>query len=143
MPTKPMDQKDRIRRAVEFNTTTGCWEWQKSKDRLGYGRLKVSLGSRSAFRYTSAHRYAHELWIGPIPDGLSVLHKCDNRSCCRPDHLFLGTQQENIADMHMKGRGPRGYKRDPVTCRQNAMKKRSHKNQHSIDAARQGEGGAE
>jgi hypothetical protein len=51
-----------------------------------------------------SHRAAWKLTHGPIPDGLQVLHRCDNPPCCNPAHLFLGTQQDNIADMHKKGR---------------------------------------
>lgn len=122
MPTKPIDPKFRIARATMV-TANGCWEWLLGKDRVGYGRLKIQLGSRSAFRFSSAHRYAWELWRGPIPDGMNVLHKCDNRACCNPDHLFLGTQQDNMRDMHAKGRGPRGYKRDPSVCAENARRR--------------------
>lgn len=110
MPTKPMDQKTRILNAVR-ESEAGCWEWQKTKDRVGYGRLKVSLGSRDSFRHESAHRYSYLLFVGEIPTGMCVLHKCDNRSCVNPGHLFLGTQKDNIRDMHAKGRGPRGYTR--------------------------------
>ena len=67
--------------------------------------MKVSMGSRDAFRTVSSHRYAWELWEGPIPNGMNVLHRCDNRRCCNPAHLFLGTQQENMLDMYAKGRG--------------------------------------
>jgi HNH endonuclease len=125
MPTKPMNQQERIRRATERDWSSGCWNWKLHKDSIGYGRLKISLGSRDKWRDTSAHRYAYELWIGPIPPGKSVLHKCDNRGCCNPEHLFLGTQQDNIRDMHAKGRGPRGYKRNAETCAANAMKRRA------------------
>ena len=111
MPTTPMNQKERVRRATERDWSSGCWNWLLHKDRIGYGRLKVSMGNRHQFRFTAAHRYAWELWIGPIPDGMFVLHKCDNRGCCNPEHLFLGTQADNIRDMHRKGRGPRGYTR--------------------------------
>ncbi len=121
MPTKPMGQQERILRSVSVSSA-GCWEWRLGKDRLGYGRLKVSCGSRSAFRFTSAHRYAWELWIGAIPEGINVLHRCDNRPCCNPQHLFLGTQKENMQDMHTKGRGPKGYRRDPMICASNAKK---------------------
>lgn len=81
----------------------GCWEWQGNQGRHGYGRLR-STSYHSVF----AHRVAWELTYGPIPDGLEVCHKCDNPPCCRPDHLFLGTSAENLADMRAKGRGARG-----------------------------------
>lgn len=122
MPTKPMDQKERILRAVELNSY-GCWEWKLRTDRAGYGRLKVQLGKRDAFRSTSAHRYAWELWKGPIPENMNVLHSCDNRKCCNPEHLWIGTQQENMRDMHAKGRGPKGYKRNPAICAENARQR--------------------
>lgn len=128
MPTKPMNQKDRIRRACDVDASTGCWNWRLSKDRIGYGRMKVQLGSRDSFRSTSAHRYAYELWRGHIPQGMNVLHSCDNRQCCNPEHLFLGTQKDNMRDMHAKGRGPKGYRRDPAVCSENAKKR--------IDSAR-------
>jgi len=113
MPTKPMDQRERITRAVSVDGR-GCWNWLLSKDRIGYGRVKIQQGTRDKFRMSSAHRYAYELWKGAIPDGLCVLHLCDNRGCCNPDHLWLGTQKENIQDMHKKGRGPKGYKRAAI-----------------------------
>jgi hypothetical protein len=127
MPTKPMNQKQRVLRACEVSTN-GCWNWRLVKDRVGYGRLKVQLGTREKFRHTPAHRYAWELWRGPIPDGMNVLHACDNRACCNPSHLFLGTQKDNIQDMHAKGRGPRGYKRKNIeACRENGRKRHANR----------------
>jgi hypothetical protein len=117
-----MNQQERIRRAVSVDEA-GCWNWQLGRDRVGYGRVKVQMGARESFRTTSAHRYAYELWVGPIPDGMNVLHRCDNPPCCNPGHLFLGTQRDNMADMHNKGRGPRGYTRDSETCRANALRR--------------------
>jgi len=61
------------------------------------------MGSRKA-GIKGTHRVSWELHYGPIPKGMSVLHKCDNPPCVRPDHLFLGTQQDNLQDMRNKGR---------------------------------------
>jgi hypothetical protein len=86
---------------------TGCWIWQRTRDHGGdgYGRLSFMGG-----QLVSAHRLAWELTHGPIPDGLEVLHTCDTPPCINPDHLFLGTQLDNIADKVTKRRqvGPRG-----------------------------------
>jgi hypothetical protein len=80
----------------------GCWEWRGSKLKFGYGAA-WHLG-----RASGAHRVAWRLAHGPIPDGLYVLHRCDNPACARPDHLFLGTHADNMADMARKGRQRRG-----------------------------------
>lgn len=73
----------------------GCWEWTASKYLSGYGQFKHGL----------AHRFSWELHYGPIDRaGLVVCHTCDNKTCVRPDHLFLGTQKDNLDDMRKKGR---------------------------------------
>ena len=84
----------------------GCWEWAGGRDNdEGYGRIREGRGG-SPFLLT--HRVAWELTQGPIPDGLMVLHKCDNPPCVRPDHLFLGTNTDNMRDASAKGRMQHG-----------------------------------
>jgi hypothetical protein len=87
---------------VNRNTRPGeCWIWYEGRRHHGYGRI----GSLQE----GAHRVAWELTNGPIPDGLDVLHKCDNPPCVNPDHLFLGDQEANMNDMAAKGRARNKY----------------------------------
>ena len=81
----------------------GCWLWQASVTADGYGRM--GIGGPGNKRML-AHRVAWQLYVGKIPDGMLVLHKCDNPPCCNPKHLFLGTDADNARDMSRKGRHP-------------------------------------
>ena len=77
-----------------------CWEFQGCRTDFGHGQISAD---RKNIRLR-AHRVAWEIWKGPIPEGLCVLHKCDNPPCCNPEHLFLGTKKDNTRDMISKGR---------------------------------------
>jgi hypothetical protein len=87
--------------------TEGCWGWNGSTDENGYGRVSAYTDDDRWVPHL-AHRISWELHNGPIPDGLLVLHQCDNPPCSRPDHLFLGNQLDNMQDCVSKGRRPRG-----------------------------------
>jgi len=94
-------RRNRIRRFffdVEISRVGHCWVWTAATDRDGYGHIAVN-GEQS-----QAHRVAWELANGPIPDGLCVLHTCDNPPCVNPAHLWIGTRADNTADMMAKGR---------------------------------------
>jgi hypothetical protein len=86
-------------------TDDGCWEWTarcipvpNHPDQRGHGQIRIDG------KAVLTHRFSWELHNGPIPDGLLVLHRCDNRPCVRPDHLFLGTHKDNTLDAMSKGR---------------------------------------
>lgn len=92
---------DRLMEKVSVDPNAGCWNWTASKTSDGYGRV----GDRNK-KLKLAHRVSYELHCGAIPDGLHVLHRCDNPACVNPSHLFLGTNIDNINDKVSKGRSP-------------------------------------
>jgi transposase-like protein len=82
----------------QVDTSVNCWLWKAGRDGGGYGRFKILGVSRLA------HRVAFTMATGPIPAGLNVCHRCDVPACVRPDHLFLGSQLDNMRDCSAKGR---------------------------------------
>jgi HNH endonuclease len=95
---------ERIMDMVAMVPECGCWLW------LGPGNPYGQIGIRGEGAPTSVHRVMWEHENGPIPDGMFVLHKCDIGLCCNPNHLFLGTQQDNMTDKVNKQRQARGEK---------------------------------
>lgn len=80
----------------------GCLEWQGSKHSFGYGDFRLDG------QHWLVHRFVYTVLFGEIPAGMIVMHKCDNPSCCNPEHLKLGTHLNNVLDKEMKGRGNAG-----------------------------------
>lgn len=86
----------------KFIKTATCWLWSAAMGTSGYGHFWLNG------RPQPASQASYRLYVGEIPAGLFVLHECDNRMCVNPDHLFLGTNQENVADMVAKNRQAKG-----------------------------------
>lgn len=119
-----------------------CWVWTANctRDRNGKKQYGLISAGRRGEGMLYAHRVSWELHFGPVPEDLRVLHRCDNPQCVRPDHLFVGTQADNMADMVAKGRRDRygplpgvgakskltrrqiaGLRRDAETCSHQAV----------------------
>ncbi len=79
-----------------------CWEWCAARDEDGYGKIKIAGKNRRT------HRISYQLHVGQIAPGSQVLHKCDNPPCVNPDHLFVGSNDDNMADKSIKMRVVRG-----------------------------------
>jgi hypothetical protein len=104
---------------------SGCWLWTgRISKQHGYG-----LFASGRLEPVIAHRWAWELLVGPIPEGLLVCHHCDNRACVNPQHLFLGTHADNTADMVKKGRARGGGSI-------NAARSRTHLTDNDVVAIR-------
>ena len=90
--------KERIAKKVSLDSSTSCWLWTGCCSSNGYGRIIID------YKTVGAHRAAYLAYVGHIPRGLFVLHRCDVKSCVNPEHLFLGTHQDNMTDMANKHR---------------------------------------
>jgi len=101
MSKKPTSPHERVWRHVHKRSESECWPWSGAINESGYGRI-ANAGGKGRARL--AHRIVWETVHGAIPNGMCVLHKCDNPPCCNPAHLWLGTQRQNTEDRHKKGR---------------------------------------
>lgn len=103
---KKQDPVERFLKFVEKDPITGCWLWLGCKSKKGYGRFQWHTGQS-----VQATHAAFILFIGPIPVGCDILHSCDNPPCVNPQHLFPGTNLDNVIDRCIKGRTAKGEKK--------------------------------
>lgn len=101
---KGLSLKDRFYSKFKINEDNGCWEWMATKFPNGYGCFKLNRKS------VGAHRVSYEIHNGKINKNMVICHHCDNPSCVNPEHLFVGTQKENLLDRKLKGRSVEGNK---------------------------------
>jgi hypothetical protein len=112
---------------------SGCWLWTGYADKDGYGIYCTGSRQAKTRKYIKAHRLSYELFCAPVPEGKIVCHKCDNPSCVNPEHLFVGTWQDNVSDMVAKGRYRSGGK--PHPGEENGRAKLSTEDVHFIRKA--------
>lgn len=105
MPPRMRPAIERFRAKIRPDPDTGCWLWTGGTHEFGYGVMGVGRRGQGT---TKAHRWAFEHFVGPIPDGMFVCHRCDVPACVNPDHLFLGTHLDNVRDAISKDRHARG-----------------------------------
>lgn len=96
---------ERFWKYVNKRENDECWEWVGSVDSKGYGKILDEGGAKNG-KLLAAHRVSYMIHYGNIPNGLYVCHKCDNKKCINPNHLFLGTAKDNTQDMINKNRLP-------------------------------------
>lgn len=108
MLRKRVDPVKRFWAKVDIRSADECWEWQGPISSCGYGNFSVGGKLSPDYRQWPAHRYAWTITYGAVPAELNVCHKCDNRRCVNPNHLFLGTDVDNMNDKVAKGRQAKG-----------------------------------
>jgi hypothetical protein len=105
---KPKSLAERLWANVAIRGDDECWEWFAHTDKDGYGDIGIPVPGSKYYKPIRVHRASWELHFGPIPEGMKVLHKCDNPPCCNPKHLLLGSTQDNVKDRCSKGRSVKG-----------------------------------
>ena len=100
--------QNRLWAKIEKREANECWEWKGNKNNKGYGMIRLGGSAPKVL----AHRVSFEMSKGEIPDGMIIMHSCDNPACCNPDHLSLGTMKLNHKDMVDKGRRKIGWNPD-------------------------------
>lgn len=96
--------KNRILNSIKINENL-CWVWQKCKNSIKQPHGRIAVMNNGKRIHALAHRVSYYLWKGIIPLDMYVMHKCNNPSCCNPDHIEIGTQKINMAYMYETGRG--------------------------------------
>jgi predicted XRE-type DNA-binding protein len=133
-----IQQSDINRFWSKVDQSGDCWIWTGKlhrDDGWGYGRFYVH--TQEGTITVKVHRLAYMITYGDIPSGLCVCHRCDNPRCIRPDHLFLGTNLDNIQDMVQKGRQARGERNG--LSRFTSEQVRSMRHLYTVDRMRQAE----
>lgn len=108
MAKKPRTKEEWVQyilSSLEKNSENGCWVFKGRKNKEGYGA--ICINKKGNQKYLRAHRLIYEHYFGPIPKGMLICHDCDNPPCVNPDHLFIGTNKDNMYDKVEKGRASR------------------------------------
>ena len=100
-----MTLEERFWSKVNKNGEGGCWIWTSATNTDGYGKFELD------YKMIAAHRLSFELFNGPIPRGKYICHRCNRRNCVNPDHIYAGTQRQNVDDMLRDDRHSNGAKR--------------------------------
>jgi hypothetical protein len=123
-PRIPLSEK--IEKSIVRIPESGCWIWMKNINHRGYGMTCLGRGTN-----LSAHRVSYEEKYGKIPNGLMALHSCDVRSCVNPDHIFIGTQQDNMTDKVLKNRQANGQKHGMSKLKEDEAKEIKYSNERT------------